>query len=112
MLKYNFLNNIVPGNSFRRHASCLFRFFYCWRQIHFHIHVNVEVEVKTYIHLVLLIPLLKLLCHIGLHSVYRVIDKHKVDGQLKLIAGANFMLVEAETIKRLREHSLRCSRCF
>ena len=85
MLKYYILNDIVPRNGFGSHASRLHRVFHSRRQIHFHIHVNIEVEVDAYIHLVLLIPLLKLIGHIGLHSVYRVIDKNKVDGQLKFI---------------------------
>ena len=85
MLKYYILNDIVPWNGFGSHASRLHRVFHSRRKIYLHIHVNIEVEVDAYIHLVLLIPLLKLLCDICSHSVNRVIDKHKVDGQLKFI---------------------------
>ena len=85
MLKYYILNDIVPWNGFGSHASRLHRVFHSRRQIHLNIHINVEVKIKIYIYPVLLIPLLKLLGDIGLHSVNRVIDKNKVDGQLKLI---------------------------
>ena len=85
MLKYNILNDIVPRNGFGSHASRLHGVFHSRRKIYLHIHIDVEVKVDAYIHLVLLISLLKLIGHIGLHSVYRVIDKNKVYGQLKFI---------------------------